>query len=208
MRELERDFKDTILNRNPITRGWLPLAYNPLNGKVVRNWDFPTRLANTISPFQMTGTDSEVGKLLRETGYDVSQTFNTDSFGNRLTPEQKSKMAQLMGQYDIEGQLKELLTDPQIKEELEFYRKQRKKGVPGKDLENPENLRLESSLVFDQISQIFRVAKQAAEAQLFEIYPELIEMGETRRAKEGLQKAGKLGQVEQVQQFQNATRNR
>lgn len=208
LRELERDFKDTILNRNPITRGWLPLAYNPLNGKVVKNWDFPTRLANTISPFQMTGTDSEVEKLLRESGYDMSQTFNTDSFGNRLTPEQKSKMGQLMGQYDIEGQLKELLTDPQIKEELEFYRKQRKKGIPGKDLKNPENLRLESSLVFDQISQIFRVAKQSAEAQLFEIYPELIEMGETRRAKEALQKAGKLGQVEQVQQFQNATRNR
>jgi hypothetical protein len=207
LREVERDFMSTILNRNPITRGWLPLQYDPLNGDVVKNWDFPTRMWNSISPIQITGADNPTRKLLRESGYDMSKTFNTDSFGNRLSPEQKSKMMELMGKQNIEKQLDALFKDPNIKKEMDYYRKKRQQGVPGRTLDDPNVLRIEDANYFRLITNIFNNAKRAAEAELFQIYPQLPQQGYAREARKNLQGRGQ-SRLSEVDNYLNATRNR
>lgn len=198
LREVERDFMTTIANRNPFFRGQLAVQYDPLNGEMIRDWDFPTRMWNSISPIQITGADNPTRKLLRESGFDLATTFKTDSYGNRLNPEQRSKMMELMGKEGIEDQLTELFNDPQIKEEMAYYRKLRDKGVPGRDLDNPENLRIEDALFFREISKIFNRAKSNAEVELFEIYPELIDTGLDTRVKRNLQRGGLIEEVDQL----------
>ena len=198
LREVERDFATTIANRNPFFRGQLPLQYDPLNGDLIKNWDFPTRMWNSISPIQLSGADNPTRKALRESGFDLATTFNTDSFGNRLKPAQRSKMMELMGKYNIEGQLEKLFADPQIKKEMEHYRKLRNQGVKGKDLDDPANLRIENALFFREIGRIFRDTKKMAETELFQIYPELMEAGYDTRVKKNMQQAGMIEQVEQL----------
>ena len=198
LREVERDFLHTLANRNPFFRGQLAVQYDPLNGEIVRDWDFPTRMWNSISPIQITGNDNPTRKLLRESGYDMSQTFKVDSYGNRLNPEQRSKMMELMGKEGIEDQLTELFNDPNIKKEMEYYRKLRDKQIPGKQLDNPENLRIEDALFFQQISGIFNRAKRNAEVELFQIYPELVDVGTNTQIKRNMQRGGLIDEVDDL----------
>ena len=198
LREVERDFLHTLANRNPFFRGQLAVQYDPLNGEIVRDWDFPTRMWNSISPIQITGNDNPTRKLLRESGYDMSETFKVDSYGNRLNPEQRSKMMELMGKEGIEDQLTELFNDPNIKKEMEYYRKLRDKQIPGKQLDNPENLRIEDALFFQQISGIFNRAKRNAEVELFQIYPELVDVGTNTQIKRNMQRGGLIDEVDDL----------
>ena len=198
LREVEKDFATTMANRNPFTRGQLPLQYDPLNGEIIKDWDWPTRLWNTISPIQLSGADNPTRKMLRESGYDLATTFKTDSFGNRLNPQQRSKMMQLMGQEGIEDQLTKLFADPTVKKEMEYYKKLRARGIKGKDLEDPQNLRIEDAYFFEEISRIFNRAKKNAEVELFQIYPELREAGYDQRIKRNMQGSQMIEQVEQL----------
>jgi hypothetical protein len=206
-RELDRDFRSTIMNRNPGARGELPLQYDPLDGSIVRMWDLPTRLWNSISPIQISGTDTPTRRLLRESGFDLATTFKTDSKGNRLEPEQRSRMMQLMGELkpNIETQLESLFKNKQIKDEIEKYRDLRANGVPGKDLDDPMNMRIEDSLFFDRINDIFKRAKSIAEAQLFREQPSLRGSATRREAARTRQGAGL---VESAQELLKSTKNK
>ena len=198
LREVERDFMTTIANRNPFMRGQLPVQFDPLNGEMIRDFDFPTRMWNSISPIQITGADNPTRKTLRESGYDLATTFATDSFGNRLNPEQRSKMMELMGKEGIEDKLTKLFADPDVKKEMEHYRKLRARGIKGKDLDDPQNLRIEDAYFFEEISRIFNRAKKNAEVELFQIYPELKEAGYDTRIKRRMQGNQMIEQVEQL----------
>lgn len=206
-RELDRDFRSTIMNRNVGTRGALPLQYDPLDGSVIRLWDWPTRLWNSISPIQISGTDTPTRRLLRESGFDLATTFKTDSKGNRLEPEQRSRMMQLMGELkpNIETQLESLFKNKQIKAEIKKYRDLRENGVPGKDLEDPQNMRIEDSLFFDRINAIFKRAKSQAEAQLFQEQPSL--RGQASRREAARARQG-VGLVDQAEQLLKSTKNK
>ena len=196
MRELENDFVGTILNRNPLARGFIPLKYDPLNGEVVKEWDFGTRLLNTISPFQISGTDSDTRKLLRDSGFDLTSTFKTDMFGNKLTPEQSSELQRLMGEFNIEKKLEKLYKNPGIIKEIEFYRALREKGVPGVTKDDPENTPFNKSRVYSLTSQIFNDAKKRAMQGLYQMYPELRQQAAQRGAREGAQKSGETSLVD------------
>jgi hypothetical protein len=196
LRELENDFVGTIMNRNPLARGFIPLKYDPLNGEVVKEWDFATRLLNTISPFQVSGADTETRKLLRDSGFDLTNTFKTDQFGNKLTPEQASKLQEFMGKYNIEKDLEKLYNNPGIKKEIEFYRSLREKGIPGVSKEDPRNTPFNKSRVYTLTQQIFNNAKRKAMQQLYQLYPELRTQANQRKAREGAQQSGQDRLVE------------
>jgi hypothetical protein len=200
MRELEKDLWDTIKNRNPFLRGTLPYAVDPLDGSIVRDWDFPTRMWNSISPIQMSGKDTDTRRLLRDSGFDLVTTFGTDSNGTPLNPTERSEMAALMGKYNIEGQLTELFKHPQIRQDIEFYRQQREAGVPGATKDDPKNLDLSKSLFMTQIASIFNTAKKSAQAEMYQKYPSLLQRGELKAIKEHLQKQGDHEGVIKVQQ--------
>jgi hypothetical protein len=198
LREVEKNFMDTIANRNPIFRGNLTVQYDPLDGSIVRDFDFPTRMWNSISPIQIYGKDTPTRRMLRDSGYDLATTFNTDSFGNRLTAQQRSRMGQLMGEQNIEAQLKQLFKDPQIKQEIDFYKRMRESGIKGQDMEDAQNLRLKSSLLYSQIRRVFDDAKRIAEVQMYQEDPALMEAGINRKVKESLQSAGMTSEVERL----------
>ena len=198
MREVEADFVQTILNRNPITRGMLPLKYDPLDGSVVNEWDLGTRILNSISPFQISGKDTPTRKLLRDSGFDLSTEFKTDTFGNPLKPEQSSRLQQLMGKYKIEEQLAKLYNNPVIKAEIEYYRQLREEGVPGKSKDDPRNVRFEDSRVYDLTKKIFSEAKRRAMQTLYQEYPELRENSNRRGAQTGAQRAGRTDIVDDL----------
>jgi hypothetical protein len=198
LRELERDFATTIANRNPILRGTLALQYDPLDGELVRSWDFPTRMWNSISPIQLSDGGDKTRELLMESGFDLSVTFSTDSYGNRLTPDQRSAMMKAMGDQRIDKQLAKLFADPQIKKEMEYYRDLRSRGVPGAQLDDPNNVPIKDSLMYRQIARIFRNAKRNAEAAMQKDFPELRQQGYRRRALKNRQQAGLTEKVDQL----------
>lgn len=103
-----------------------------------------------------------------------------------------------MGKEGIEDQLTELFNDPDIKKEMEYYRKLRDRQIPGKQLDNPENLRIEDALFFQQISGIFNRAKQNAEVELFQIYPELVDVGTNAQIKKNMQRGGLIDEVDNL----------
>ena len=199
LRELEKDLWDTIKTRNPFLRGTLPYAVDPLDGSIVKDWDFPTRMWNSISPIQISGKDTETRRLLRDSGFDLATTFGTDSYGTPLNPNERSEMAALMGKYNIEGQLAELFKSDQIRKDIEFYRQQREAGVPGSTKDDPQNLDLRKSLFMNQITQIFNTAKKSAQAELYEKYPAILKRGELNAIKQNLQKQGDHQGVTDVQ---------
>jgi hypothetical protein len=203
LREVERDFLSTIKNRNPIARGTLPLQYDPLDGSIVRDFDFPTRMWNAISPIQLSGKDTPTRRQLRDSGFDLATTFNTDSYGNRLNDVQRSKMAQLMGQYKIEDQLKELFAKPQIKKELAYYRKKREEGYTGQTPTNPDNLAIDKALVYQQIRRIFDTAKRNAELEMYAQDPTLRQQAITSKVKVNLQRGGYTDQLDKLLSINN-----
>jgi len=186
MRELEADFWQTIKNRNPGGRNSLPKKYDPLDGSLVKDWDFPTRMWNSISPINISGKDTETRRLLRESGYDLATTFKTDKYGLKLEPEQISRMQQLMGQKvngkNLEDVLREILTDPVNKKEIEYYRKLRNDGVPGNTDTDPNNVPFEQSKVYRLMTRAFNNAKNRAQATLEKEWPELRDVGRRKQA--------------------------
>ena len=201
LRELERDIWDTIRNRNPLLRGTLPMAVDPLDGSTIKEFDFPTRMWNSISPIQISGKDNETRQLLRASGFDLVTTLSTDSNGTPLNPQERSRMAQLMGKYNIEGQLAELFKNKQIREDIQYYRNQRDAGVPGASRDNPQNLELRKSLFMEQIQLIFNNAKRAAEAELHMEYPGILRRGELNAVKEYNQGQGNYKEIDDVQKL-------
>jgi hypothetical protein len=198
LREVEKDLLDTIKNRNPGLRGTLALQYDPLDGSVVKDWDFPTRMWNSVSPIQVSGKDNATRRRLRESGYDMVPTFTTDSYGNRLTPKQRSKLAQLMGQQNIEAQLAELFKKPQFQKELEYYRRKRNSGVPGTQMNDPNNLPIKDSLLYRSIDRIFSKAKRIAELEMYKEDPTLRQAGVDRKVKQKLQRSGRQEDIDRL----------
>ena len=93
----------------------------------------------------------------------------------------------------------ELFKNPQIRQDIEFYRQQREAGVPGSTKDDPQNLDLRKSLFMNQIARIFTNAKKAAQAELHEKYPAILKRGELNAIKQHLQKQGDHQGVTDVQ---------
>ena len=201
MREVENDFWQTIQNRNPVLRGNLPLKYDPLDGSVVKDWDFPTRMWNSISPISIAGKDTETRRLLRESGYDLTSTFTTDSYGLKLSPEQASRMQQLMGEQNLEKALEKILTEPAVKKEIEYYRNLRENGVTGDSKENEGNVEFTKSRVYALLTQTFNRYKARAMASLYTEFPELRDAGRRRKALESAQLRRDTSSIERLLQM-------
>lgn len=204
LRELENDFIQTIMNRNPIARGFLARKRDPMNGQVIRDWDFPTRLWNSISPIQLSDADTPTRRLLRDSGFDLVSTFTKDDKGNKLTPRQRENLADLMGGYrnkygqTIEEELTELFKDPGIRKEMEDYRRARQNNIPGKTPDDPLNLSLDKSNFMGEIERIFRTAKQDALSGLEDMFPELVEASDARRGAEAAQRNANVDEAIQI----------
>lgn len=158
MRELSAEFSDSIANRNLWAGELADLPYKRdlLNGSPLKMFDFPTRMWNTVMPFQINLDTTPTRELLFRSLYDVKTTVNTlpGQGGGQLPPKLKSKFQAFIGQQNIESQLNQLFARPQIIESILKMESDRNSGE--RDIDPM------SYMHNQEINEIFQNAKQNA----------------------------------------------
>jgi len=121
MREIGSGIDQSIRNRNLITErlagnNQLPIKYDMLNGKPLKDWDFLTRAYNAVSPISLN-LDQSVGRnFLFNSGYDLrmSTYYAPDSTNLTDNPRVRSEFQRLIGEQNLERELDKLAVDPKI----------------------------------------------------------------------------------------------
>ena len=124
MKELNAGIGDSIRNRNLFMEGLagegaVPTKYDMLTGKPIRDWDFPTRMFNAVSPFNISLDYSPGRKLLFDSGYDLRTTTYSYTFGGlnvsfKNHPHIRSMFQKAIGEQNLQYELDLLAQDPQI----------------------------------------------------------------------------------------------
>ena len=126
MKELNSGFWESIRNRNQALEVFaeeeLPVKYDLLNGRPIRDWDPLTRFYNAIVPIQLNfDSDSPGRKLLHRSNYDLSMSVMTAPDGTDLSdnPAIRSDFQRAIGEQDIESKLAKLAERQDVIESIE-----------------------------------------------------------------------------------------
>ena len=120
MKELNAGVWQSIRNRNLITEGLasqeLPTKYDLLNGKPIRDWDFPTRVFNMYSPVHFNLEQSPGRKLIFESKYDMRMSVlsSPDGLSLKNSARLRSLFEEAIGKQNLERQLNKLARTPKI----------------------------------------------------------------------------------------------
>jgi hypothetical protein len=121
MKELNKGWADTFRNRNlmmePLAgKGALPIKYDMLNGKPIRDYDFPTRMWNMFIPIPLNLDQGPGRKLLFDSGYDLRTSTYYGPDGTDLTesPRLRSEFQRYIGMQNLELKLNKLAKDPRV----------------------------------------------------------------------------------------------
>jgi len=121
MKELNSGIWDAIRNRNLITEGLdteggLPTKYDLLNGRPIKDWDFPTRMFNMFSPFSINLEQTDGRTMLFNSGYDMRMSVysSPDDLDLSNSPLLRSLFQRAIGEYNLERKLDQLAKDPKI----------------------------------------------------------------------------------------------
>ena len=138
MREINSGVVQSIRNRNLLTEklagsSQLPLKYDILNGKPMKDWDFLTRAYNAVSPVTLNLEQSEGRQLLFNSGYDLRTSTYYAPDGTKLTdnPEVRSLFQKAIGDQNLERALDKLAKDKKILASLQEMRTDIKSGRRG-----------------------------------------------------------------------------
>ena len=121
MREIGSGIDQSVRNRNLMTEQvpgvkQLPIKYDMLNGKPIKDWDFLTRAFNAGSPISLN-LDQSVGRnFLFDSGYDLrmSTYYAPDSTNLTDAPRVRSKFQEAIGLQNLERELDKLAVNPKI----------------------------------------------------------------------------------------------
>ena len=121
MREIGSGIDQSVRNRNLITEQipgvkQLPIKYDMLNGKPIKDWDFLTRAFNAGSPISLN-LDQSIGRnFLFDSGYDLrmSTYYAPDSTNLTDAPRVRSKFQEAIGLQNLERELDKLAVNPKI----------------------------------------------------------------------------------------------
>jgi len=120
MKELNSGIIESIRNRNLISEGLaineLPTKYDMLNGRPIKDWDFPTRMFNMFSPFYVNLDQSEGRKLLFNSGYDLRMSTYSSPDGIDLSDNAnlRSLYMKAIGDQNLEAKLNKLAKNPKV----------------------------------------------------------------------------------------------
>ena len=135
MKELNSGIWQSIRNRNQYAEGLdpeggLPIKYDLLNGKPIRDWDFPTRMFNMFSPFSINLIQNVGRKLLFESGYDMRMSVYSSPDGLDLSksPRLRSKFQEMIGKQNLEAKLIKLSKDPKVLASIQEMHRDRNSG--------------------------------------------------------------------------------
>ena len=98
LKEVEQEITSLIANRNPISKEGLANKYDYIDGGLVgvpSNW---TRIWNTFTPWKVSDSISPEKQFLIDIEFDGRPTLSTNGKGVDLTEDQKSAIAQKMGE--------------------------------------------------------------------------------------------------------------
>lgn len=130
MREIGSGIRQSVRNRNLITElatqanpnaEPLPIKYDVLTGKPIKDWDFLTRAYNAVSPISLNLDQSPGRNFLFDSGYDLRQSTYYAPDGTNLTdsPSIRSRFQQAIGIQNLELALDKLAKDPRALASLE-----------------------------------------------------------------------------------------
>ena len=124
-RELKSGIDQSIRNRNLLTEHIagekLPIKYDTITGKPIKDHDFMTRAFNMFSPVQFNLDYSEGKEFLFKSGYDlrIATYFSPDGLDLTDHPEIRSEYQRLIGEQNIELKLARLSRRSRTKKSLE-----------------------------------------------------------------------------------------
>lgn len=136
-RELGSGIDQAIRNRNLITENItgrpLPIKYDMLNGRPIKDHDFMTRMFNAVSPISLNLDNTPGRRLLFDSGYDTRLSTYYAPDGTNLTdsPEIRSMFQQAIGGQNLERQLDKLAENPKILASLETMHRDIRSGNRG-----------------------------------------------------------------------------
>ena len=124
MKEINSGIWQSFRNRNLFMESLagedaVPTKYDLLTGKPIRDWDFPTRMFNAISPFNISLDYSPGRKLLFDSKYDLrTTTYSYTQGGLNVSfkdhPHIRSMFQKAIGDQNLQYELDLLAKDPQI----------------------------------------------------------------------------------------------
>ena len=166
MRELGSGIDQAIRNRNKLSEALpgadLPIKYDMLNGRPIRDYDFMTRMFNMFSPVQFNLDQGPGRQLLFDSGYDLrmSTYYSPDGLSLRESPEVRSMYQKAIGDLNIERKLDKLAEDPRVQESLRLMQGHIRSGMRDHD----------ASLYFHnkKIANIFDRARKEAWATILQ----------------------------------------
>ena len=185
MREIGSGIDQSIRNRNlimeTIAGEALPIKYDMLNGKPIKNYDFFTRAFNAVSPVSLNLSVSPGRQFLFESGYDLrmSTYYAPDSTNLTDEPKIRSMFQKAIGDQNLERQLDKLATDARALASLAEMQKDIRDGNRAKyDARNYWHN--------GKIDQLFQKARKVAWAQIMnnpEVQEIIDEQKNKKRAK-------------------------
>ena len=124
MKELNAGWLQSWRNRNLFMEGLagegaVPTKYDMLTGRPIKDWDFPTRMFNAISPVNISLDYSPGRKLLFDSKYDLRTTTFGYTYGNinvsfKDHPHIRSMFQKAIGDQNLQYQLDLLARDPKM----------------------------------------------------------------------------------------------
>jgi hypothetical protein len=134
-RELGSTIEDAVRNRNLAFEQLagsdaLPIKYDLLNGRPIRDWDFPTRMFNAISPVQINLDNGPGRTLLFNSGYDMRLSTYSTPTGVSLAsnPKVRSLYQRAIGQQGLEEKLNQLAARRDVQESIKRMNWDRENG--------------------------------------------------------------------------------
>ena len=164
-RELGSGVFQAIRNRNLISEHLpgadLPIKYDILTGRPIKDWDPLTRMFNAVSPISLSLDNTPGRTLLFNSGYDMRLSTYYSPRGEDLSdaPLIRSMFQQAIGMQNLERKLDKLAEDPKIIQSLEIMQR---------DIQNGDRGNFEATDYYHngKIEQIFNEARRKAWASI------------------------------------------
>ena len=163
-RELGSDINDSIRNRNLITENIasdpLPIKYDILTGRPIKDHDFITRMFNAFSPVNFNIDYTPGRELLFNSGYDMRTSTYSAPDGTDLSdsPKVRSMFQKAIGEQNLEKLFDNMANEESIQislAEMNYYRKNGMSDVDPKSFPH-----------YKRIAKAFDRAKKKAWASL------------------------------------------
>ena len=194
LRVVDNNLQSLIMNRNPLTKGSLPIRYDWIDGGAVKEpSDFFTRVWNTYTPFKSNGAISPEKQFLMDVGFDGIPTLQSNGNGADYTASEQSELTSIMGQKGyFKEAIKEIMNRKDSKSFVEKYRKAQAEGLPV-DVRTLDQLH-------DELDDALNTAKKQAEYFLSN-YNDVQRRGSLNKLLNNELKVGDLEAAKQTKQL-------